>query len=175
MKRQQSPARDTGYFAGGSRSFIWMIAGLCLGALALYMFDPISGRRRRSLVKDKGRSLGKEAMESVEGQYEDIKNRAQGAFEEAKESVSEVVQNAGPHVKDETLVKRVRSKIGRHVTDPNSIEVEAHDGNVVLNGKILQKEIDPLIESVRKVTGVSNIENHLEVSESNSASSMHLQ
>src|SRR3954462_14066795 len=120
MKKQEQSNEDSyfgfGRSAGGSRTFIWMIAGLCLGALALYIFDPISGRRRRSYAKDKGRSLGREAMEGVQGQFQDIKNRAQGAYHEAKEAVSETMTH--PHVKDETLVKRVRSKVGRHVANP---------------------------------------------------------
>ena len=32
---------------------IFRITALCIGALAMYYFDPVSGKRRRALLRDK--------------------------------------------------------------------------------------------------------------------------
>jgi hypothetical protein len=65
-------------------------------------------------------------------------------------------------VTDDVLVERVRSKIGRCVSHPRAIEVSAHDGRVVLSGKVLQRESPRLLSAVWGVRGVRGIENQLQ-------------
>src|SRR5690606_21515297 len=58
---------------------------------------------------------------------------------------------------------RVRAAIGREVAHPSSIEVDAHDGIVTLSGPILADEAPRLLQCVRDVRGVRDVEDRLEL------------
>ena len=60
------------------------------------------------------------------------------------------------------LMDRVRTKIGRAVSHPNSIEVTAEDGRLTLSGPLLEREAEDLIEAVASVRGVRDVESRLE-------------
>jgi uncharacterized membrane protein len=68
----------------------------------------------------------------------------------------------GVNVDDRRLAARVRSALGRFVSHPHAVEVAAHDGRVTLSGRILQHELDGLLQAVARVPGVCAVENHLE-------------
>jgi gas vesicle protein len=70
--------------------------GAGVGALAMFIFDPDNGRRRRALARDKVTHYGREAVDAVEGAARDLRNRAQGVAAEAKGVVSNVMQWTGP-------------------------------------------------------------------------------
>lgn len=59
-------------------------AGFAIGALAMYVFDPESGKRRRAIARDKTVSTVNEAVEGVQSAARDLKNRAQGVAAEAR-------------------------------------------------------------------------------------------
>lgn len=65
-------------------------------------------------------------------------------------------------VPDHVLVERVRSKMGRYVSHPSSIDVNARDGQVTLEGVVLAHELDDLLSAVASVSGVKRVENRLE-------------
>jgi hypothetical protein len=66
---------------------IFRIAALGIGALAMYYFDPVSGNRRRSLLRDQFTHYRKEAREYAGGTYKDLRNRAHGVVAEARSAV----------------------------------------------------------------------------------------
>ena len=72
------------------------VIGAGVGALAMFMLDPVSGGRRRALVRDKATHYGREAVEAVEGAARDLRNRVQGVTAEARGAVSNVMQWTGP-------------------------------------------------------------------------------
>ena len=55
-----------------------------IGALAMYFFDPVSGRRRRALLRDQLVHARHEIGEYAEGTAQDLRNRAYGLVAEAK-------------------------------------------------------------------------------------------
>jgi hypothetical protein len=59
----------------------------------------------------------------------------------------------------------VRSKIGRIVSLPASIQVTAQNGNVTLSGPVLASEVSHLLSCVKWVPGVKDVNNNLEVHE----------
>jgi gas vesicle protein len=63
--------------------------GLFLGALAMFIFDPQQGRRRRALARDKMVHYGKEAGDFVSGTAKDLSNRAYGVAKETQRMVNE--------------------------------------------------------------------------------------
>jgi gas vesicle protein len=58
--------------------------GLFLGALAMFIFDPQQGPRRRALVRDKMVRYGNEASDYVSGAAKDLSNRAYGVAKETE-------------------------------------------------------------------------------------------
>src|SRR5262245_39452810 len=72
------------------------LAGLGLGAAAMYLLDPDSGRRRRAAARDKTVSAANDAVETVQNTARDLGNRARGvaaetrgAIEDARSTIAE--------------------------------------------------------------------------------------
>ena len=73
-----------------SSTFLMGVAtGLALGALAMFIFDPQQGRRRRALARDKMVHYGKQVGELASSTSQDLKNRAYGLAKEAEGLVRE--------------------------------------------------------------------------------------
>lgn len=66
---------------------IFRIAALGLGALAMYYFDPVSGNRRRAVLRDRVMHYRKEAGEYAGGTYHDLRNRAHGVVADARSAL----------------------------------------------------------------------------------------
>jgi len=131
--------------------------GIGLGAGLMYLIDPEQGRRRRSVMRDQVvRSVNQLGHGLVAGSR-DLRHRAKGFISETLGSVR------AADIDDSILCDRVRSKIGRHVSHPGAIMVEARQGRVTLRGPILAHEVECLINCVRQVRGVRDIENSLSV------------
>jgi hypothetical protein len=63
---------------------IRVLGALSIGALAMYFFDPVSGRRRRALLRDQMTHAQKEITDYAEGTAQDLRNRAHGIAAEAR-------------------------------------------------------------------------------------------
>ncbi|HET8549537.1 MAG TPA: CBS domain-containing protein, partial [Bryobacteraceae bacterium] len=70
--------------AGSGGSLLSACLGAGLGALAMYMFDPYMGRRRRSLTRDKAVRFYTGTVEAVERTRKDVQNRASGVMHQAR-------------------------------------------------------------------------------------------
>jgi hypothetical protein len=127
-----------------------------LGAIVMYAFDPRGGRRRRALAKDQLTRLANKTGDGLDAATRDLSNRAAGTVAEVRRRIW------SDHPDDEVLVQRVRAEMGRVVSHPSAITVEAHNGTVRLCGPILSDEADTLIRAVESVPGVSSVENELE-------------
>ncbi|HEV7521022.1 MAG TPA: SRPBCC family protein [Candidatus Angelobacter sp.] len=132
-------------------------SGLLIGGGLMYLLDPDkSGKRRRILARDKAvraeHVFGRFADKTVR----DMENRVQGMVAWVRASIHE------REVPDEILEQRVRASIGRAVSHPHAIKVEAHEGIVRLYGPILQNEIESLLATVRSVRDARAVENCLE-------------
>lgn len=128
-----------------------------LGAAAMYYFDPTRGRYRRALVRDQLVHGGHKATHGVSVVGRDSRNRAVGVFA----TLLSLFDRGQPD--DALLVERVRACLGRAVTHPHSIKVEANDGVVTLSGPILQDEVPLLIDCALGVAGVKDLRNRLDV------------
>jgi uncharacterized membrane protein/gas vesicle protein len=137
------------------------IAGAAVGALAMYLTDPDRGRRRRALARDKMQHLVNKTGDAIQVTTRDLGNRVQGIRAEASKRL--LGQNQVSD--DQLLVERVRAKLGRAVSHPHAVKVEASQGRVTLSGPILANEKEQLIEVVRAVPGVVDVVDNLEVHE----------
>lgn len=138
---------------------IALLASTGLGAALMYYFDPDRGTRRRSMMRDRVNRARSRARRSADAAMKDVTNRARGTFAELCSAV------APRFVPDEVLVERVRSKLGRCVSHPSSIQVNAHDGRVALSGSILAGEVHNLLSAVEAIRGVIDVSNRLDVHE----------
>jgi hypothetical protein len=136
-----------------------LLSGVGVGAGLMYLLDPDGGRRRRSLVKDKGAHAFRQGSGVVVKTSKNVGNRAKGLAA----GVGSRLRRDEPS--EEVLIARVRSKMGRHVSHPGAIEVTVEDGCVVLSGPVPASEAVRLLSVVRSVKGVVEVEDRLEVTE----------
>jgi uncharacterized membrane protein len=134
-----------------------MLAGVGLGAGMMYLLDPVSGRRRRALLRDQLVHAAHRLFDAEEASVEDVRHRARGVFAELK-----ALPNRDDVV-DLILIERVRSRMGRLIRHPGAIYVTAENGTVTLRGPILADEVGPLIGGVRAVPGVRDVINQVDV------------
>ena len=132
------------------------LAGVAAGVALAYVLDPISGRRRRALVRDKVIRAGHRTREAAEGAALDVSNRARGLAAEARSALRPET------VDDVRLIERVRAELGRVANHPRLIEVSAMGGAVTLRGPILADEADRIVREVRSVSGVNAIYDRLD-------------
>jgi uncharacterized membrane protein len=137
-----------------------IMAALGAGAAAMYLADPDRGKRRRALLRDKVARSIHESRDIVDKTTRDVANRARGMAA----GVRSIVRR-GPAGED-VLVARVRSRIGRVSSHPHAIRVSAHGTRIVLEGDVLQREAHAVAAAASSVSGVSSVENRLQVHES---------
>jgi uncharacterized membrane protein len=130
-----------------------------IGAAAMYLTDPARGRRRRALIRDQASHWARTLSEGMQRAARDTGARAKGAVAEARARMTE-----GP-VDDHRLMARVRSALGRAVSNPGAIQVQAYDGVVTLTGVVLAGEVGRLMARVSGVRGVRSVDNQLSVRE----------
>ncbi|HLT26772.1 MAG TPA: BON domain-containing protein [Zeimonas sp.] len=140
------------------REILALVAGWAAGAATMYYLDPHGGRRRRAVASDKlaawSRSAGERAQRG--GRHVLRRVRAAAAAQRAR-------WHAVPPRDDEQLRERVRARIGRAIRYPGAIDVEAADGRITLRGPVLAEDVPSLLDAVRAVSGVVDVENRLEV------------
>ena len=142
--------------AGGAG---WMIGSALVGASLMYLLDPQGGARRRRLIGNRFNHAAHAARDATGKTLRDVRNRAQGLTASAR---SRFTSDDG----DEWVIaERVRSELGRVVSHPSSIRVGVDDGVVTLGGDVLASEVDRLLDRIRKVRGVRDLQSNLAVHE----------
>ncbi len=131
-----------------------------IGAGCMYLFDPDRGKRRRAEIRNKAKHINHIAIEAAGKTQRDLHNHLLGVGAEIGSFV------CSEEVADDVLKARIRSKLGRLVSHPHSIEVKVVDGRAILTGPILAVEVVPLFEVISGIAGLKSIENLLELHES---------
>lgn len=137
------------------------LSGAAIGAVAMYLSDPDRGRRRRAIARDKMVSMMHRSSEAIDVASRDLNNRLQGL----RAQTNRMLRQRRVSADDQTLAERVRSKIGRAVTHPHAIKVHVQQGCAILSGPILAGEKQQLLEAVRTVEGITEIDDALQVHE----------
>lgn len=136
-----------------------LLGALAVGAGCMYLLDPMQGRRRRAHIRDKAVSIS-HSMETGSGVViRDLANRTAGIAASLSRALNR------ERVDDPVLVPRIRSEMGRWVSHPRLIHVDARDGRVTLTGDILASEERDLIRHLEQVSGVKEIDNRLKTHE----------
>ncbi len=136
-----------------------LLGSAVLGAGAMFLLDPSSGRRRRALLGDQATHVAHSVVDALDTTSRDAMNRSQGlrALSDSWLQYEEV--------SDARVAERVRARIGRLVGHPGSIEVTVEDGCVRLSGPVLAHEVTRLLASVQSVRGVHSLESALDIHE----------
>ena len=134
-----------------------ILFGLASGAAAAYFAHPELGKRRRAALAGGAKKLlGKAAHESKKCLH-DTQHRLAGLA--AKLGTN--LKHEAPS--DQVIEARIRSCMGRIVAHPRSIHVVCDRGIVTLWGMILGEELPRLIKAIEKVSGVTELVDHLEI------------
>ena len=138
-------------------TFLAAFAGIAAGAAAMYYLDPVSGRRRRALVRDKAVAAGHKAVYLAEAKGKRVADRLKGYV------VTRRFDRQTPHQpeSDQQLHERIRSRIGHVVSHPRSVEIKVESGYVRLGGHIFTRELDRLLSEVKCMAGVRSVDNRL--------------
>jgi CBS domain-containing protein len=127
-----------------------------LGAAAFYFLDPVVGRGRRALARDKAIRAGHVGRRDLVRAERHVANRARGLFARLRASLHD------EEAPDDVVEERVRAAIGRVCTHAGAVEVEVIDGDVVLCGPVLQREHRAVLRAVERVHGVGAVDDRLE-------------
>jgi hypothetical protein len=127
------------------------LTGLAIGAGAMYLLDPRTGKRRRALARDKTVHLTHLAADAAGKTRRDLGNRARGLTHATALSLRR------DDADDAVLRERVRAKMGRYVSNPSAIEVACENGCCTLSGNVLAPEADQLLAAVGRVRGVGEV------------------
>jgi BON domain len=133
-----------------------LLTGFAIGAAFMYAFDPGGGRRRRALAKDQFTRLAHKTRDGLDAAARDSSNRVAGSVAKVRRRFR------SDEPEDDVLVERVRAELGRIVSHPKAIDVEARQGTIRLCGSILTHEVNSLVRAVESVPGVRNVDNQLE-------------
>ncbi len=136
------------------------LGSAALAATAMYLFDPVSGRRRRARLRDQLVSAASDLRTAIDTGGRDLAHRMQGTLAVARSAYN------GSRVNDSVLVERVRAVLGRVVSHPGAIDVGVSNGRVILSGTVLADEFQPLLRAVRATHGVEAVQDKLSVHES---------
>jgi hypothetical protein len=148
-----SRRRSSGPLWGGSWSNTFCFA---LGATAMYFLDPVRGKARQKLLRDKMIGWSNCASDRLRKTAQHAANHAVGFAAETRARL------APDCADDHTISERVRSALGRVASHPKNIEVTVHDGIVTLCGCALRNEVQNIVRTVSRTRGVLGVENQLE-------------
>lgn len=135
-----------------------MLGCMGLGVGLMYMFDPMTGRRRRALLSDTVRSYWYRTGGLISKTAREARSRTYGLVSAARAQLSstDVPDNA-------VLQARVRAQIGHMVSHPGGIDVRAEQGHVTLRGPVSASAAEKLLTTVASIPGVTEVVNQLEV------------
>jgi uncharacterized membrane protein len=139
-----------------SNEIPWLtwIGGLALGALAMYIADPVQGRRRRALLQDKLTHVTHSTSRLMDQTLHDAHNRWSGLQASTMRMLSP--RQAKP-IDDHVLEARVRSRLGRSMSHRRDVEVHAHQGAVTLSGNLDSEEQEKVLKLVAAIPGVESV------------------
>lgn len=129
---------------------------LALGLGAMYLFDPQRGNQRRAVLRDRMMRAVRETGDTFHVTGRHLRNKAYGAVAETRAKFSH------ENITDEQLSARVRSELGRAVSNPGAIEVTADQGRVTVRGPVRSREANSLISTISSIRGVQSVDNQLQ-------------
>jgi hypothetical protein len=130
-----------------------LLSGIGLGAAAVFLLDPASGKRRRQRTLEFAVRVRTRAGHAAGALQRDFRNRLRGALSDRREHVGIATLD------DAVLRERVHAAIGRIASHPHEIEVRVCDGCVTLNGPHLRADDRRrIVNAIGRVDGVEAVD-----------------
>src|SRR5436305_390394 len=120
-----------------TESGLLVLAGIGIGALLMYLFDPALGRQRRAFLANRTAHGSRVLQDATEAAVEAAANRTRAA-------VARVAGKEEP-ADDSVLAERVRAAVGKVIADVQAIDVRVREGIVTLKGPATAAEIAELV------------------------------
>ena len=132
------------------------MVALGTGVMVAYLFDPVSGRKRRADLMAQTRSQVSGAASTVDTKARYQSGKAKGWLHET------FIPEEAPG-DDRTLLQKIRSEaVGPTRGSFGHVEVQVDDGVVRLVGTSMDRAAeDELAERIAEVTGVIEVRNEL--------------
>lgn len=134
------------------------LLGMALAAGAVYFLDPVSGRRRRVLLRDQCSRAAHAVDLRTRDARHDLSERMHGIASSAKTQFSRPTS-------DKTIGRHVHKSLGHAVSHPRSLGVSVHNGNIFLRGDIYSHEHQRVLDQIRAIPGVRVVTDHLNLRE----------
>lgn len=140
------------------RSILKWTGIAAVGAILAYLFDPVSGRGRRTRLRDQAASRARKGAEQVEQRARYEAGRAKGVMHAIRSEPREFVDA-------QTLVQKIRSEaIGPSPIPSADVEIDVEAGEVILRGASRDPAaIRDLVRRIERVTGVHGVRNEMVV------------
>jgi hypothetical protein len=135
------------------------LGGVGVGALVMYFLDPSSGERRRALARDRVTRVGRQTGEKIERSTRELAGRARDLAARARSGFDPNTPS------NDILAQRVRTALGRVISHPATISIQAAAGVVTLSGTVSEEESNGLTAAVRRVEGVKDVVDQTSVRE----------
>lgn len=132
-----------------------LLIGIALTAGASYLLDPASGKRRRTMVRDRVAGAATRVNDGTRSACREASNRAQTLAGRAKS-----LFKRNP-LTDEAVARRVRAAVEQASSRPAVMGVVAHAGQIILHGDVSPQEHEQVVRAVRSVSGVIDVTDHL--------------
>jgi osmotically-inducible protein OsmY len=131
-----------------------LVLGTAIGIVWGRLFDPISGRRRRAMLRDRTRALFRRGRRKA-GRF--------AAYARGSAKHAAHLREQAKDYDDATLADKIKSEIFRPANVPKGqINVNVQNGLVQLRGEVPQTGlIEELEAQVRRIHGVRDVENLL--------------
>ena len=128
------------------------LAGMVAGAGIAFALDPVSGGRRRALLRDQVARAGHKTRDAADVAIRDLSNRTRGIAAATRSRLSR------RPVDGRRLVERVRATLGRVSSHPRAIDVlETETGEVTLRGAVLAGDANRVLAAAASVPGVNGV------------------
>jgi hypothetical protein len=130
------------------------VLGMVVTAGAVYFFDPVSGHRRRLLLRDTCSRAARNIDLGTRDARHDISHRVHDLAIKTKTQISSPTS-------DKAVYSHVRKAIKHAVSHPAAIGCIVRDGNVYLRGDVYSHEHQRVLDDIRSVKGVRIVTDHL--------------
>jgi hypothetical protein len=136
------------------------ILSIVVGAGLMYFLDPSNGIRRRQWLRDQSASFHFRPL------WDSLKQAIRPSGEVAAPEELPYPDPATLNADwDNALLSRVEETVAQHVDGQSAIKVKVEDSVVTLTGRARLTEIALVMERVSTLPGVTQVENHLKVSQ----------
>ena len=136
------------------------LSGVGLGSLLAYFAGFFGsrrlGRRRRALAGAAARHMARVGVRRLGRSKRGVINHARGLAARLRSRLRPEPAS------DEVIEARVRAALGRVSSHVSAIEVAVQDGQVALEGPVLEREHRRVVRTARRVRGVRALDDRLE-------------